>query len=245
MMRIRQLEYVHSIVEYHTIREAAKKLYVTEPTISQQIKVLEKQFGFPIFMREGRGIRLTTEGEAIYPYLLSVLNSVERLKNKVASINQPEGGEITFGLVPISTDSHLQTVLSDFYEDYPNIKVNIYESGSIELYNLLQKGEIDIAVTNTSEELRYEMIENGIHCRNLYDSNFTLIAAVDHPLAQKTTISYKDLVNVPLMVYRNGLIQQTIVKLLGTEQNIVYSFVDYNSAINFVKVGLGVSILPL
>lgn len=243
-MRFRQLDYVRSIVIHKTIREAARNLYVTEPTISQQIKTLEKQLEITLFEKHGRGIQLTPKGESIYPYIVNVLDSVDRLQQHLHVINNPDSGAIVFGLGPITSTERLQRLLEVFNQDFPNIKVNIYESGSMDLYDLLERGEIDIAVLNTSEETRDEMTKKNIRHKNLYNSNFTLMTSTEHPLASKEKISYKDLLNVPLMVYRNGLIQQSLLKLLGTEKNVVYSFVDYISIINLVKKGLGVSIVP-
>ncbi|MBO1001933.1 LysR family transcriptional regulator [Pseudogracilibacillus auburnensis] len=243
-MRLRQLEYVHSIVEHKTMREAARNLYVTEPTISQQIRTLEKQLETTIFERDGRGIRLTEQGEQLYPFILDVLNSVDKLKQQVELMNNPDSGEIMLGLGPILTDIKLQRLLEAFKEGFPKMKISIYESGSMDLLHLLEKGELDIAIINSSIETRVYMEKNNIACKPLYESNFILMTSTQHPLAKQEKVSYKDLYNEPLMLYRNGLIQKSINELLGAEKNIVYSFVDYISIIHLVRDGLGVSILP-
>src|SRR5690625_5231687 len=101
-MKLRQLEYVYHIVKHKTIREASKVLYVTQPTISQQVKNLEKQLGFTIFEKDGRGIRLTEHGNKIFPELKEVIECMQRLEQTVERIKNPDKGLISFGLGPIS-----------------------------------------------------------------------------------------------------------------------------------------------
>lgn len=245
-MKIRQLEYVHYIVHYKTMREAARNLFVTEPTISQQVKELEKHLGFTIFEKDGRRIKLTAEGEKIYPDILNIIESMESLKHNVASIRNPDSGVITLGLGPVASKNLIQTLLNKFKEKYPNVTVNIIDSGSMDLVDSLESSKVDIALINTSSATRLYMETKNIKCKSLFNSNFVLMVPDNHRLSKEELVSYKEISNEPIMLYRDGVVQRSIIQLLGPkyEKNIIYSFVDYISIINLVRDGVGISIVP-
>src|SRR5699024_5086279 len=96
------------------------------------------------------------------------------------------------------------------------------------------------------EDIRSYMNANGIVFKMLFKSEFALMVPANHRLINKEQISYKDITNEPIMLYRNGLIQSTMIQLLGKKykENIILSFVDYISIINLVRDGVGVSIIP-
>src|SRR5699024_1342550 len=108
---------------------------------------------------------------------------------------------------------------------------------SIELLNLLKNKEIDFAIINTNNDIRVDLSENNIVHNSLFNSNFLLMTSSNHILAKKETVSFKDIKNESLMLYKNGIVQKSLLQLLNSEnkQNIFLSFVEYTSIINLVR----------
>jgi len=101
-MEMRQLRYFESIVKYGTMREAAAKLFISEPAISQQINELQKEIGVPLFEKQGRKITLTSEGKQLLPLVQVILEAVTKLEAGITEILNPGSGLIKLGLIPIT-----------------------------------------------------------------------------------------------------------------------------------------------
>jgi len=246
LLNIKPFKYIYNVEKYGTIREAADKMFVTQPTISQQIKKLEETLGFPIFEKRGRKIQLTSQGEELYPFIHDLIVSINKLEQNISSIQKDENNNISLGLGPVLPHDLIKKVLVKFNKEYPDKFISIIESGSIELLNLLKNKEIDFAIINTNNDIRVDLSENNIVHNSLFNSNFLLMTSSNHILAKKETVSFKDIKNESLMLYKNGIVQKSLLQLLNSEnkQNIFLSFVEYTSIINLVRDNMGVSIVP-
>jgi DNA-binding transcriptional LysR family regulator len=97
-MQLRQLEYVAAIVRYKTMGKAAHNLYVSEATMSQQLRTLEEELGFPLFERHGGLLRLSIGGEKVLPDLHTLLHAKQKLEQSVMTIKNPASGSFQLGV---------------------------------------------------------------------------------------------------------------------------------------------------
>ncbi|GHO58652.1 hypothetical protein KSB_71270 [Ktedonobacter robiniae] len=134
-MQLRQLEYVAAIVQWKTMRRAAQELYISEATMSEQIRALEAEFGFPLFEREKRSLRLTPAAEQLLPGLYTLLQAKQALEQRVAEIKNPAAGQIRLGITPIPMALFLPTILQEFRKRYPKVQVDIYEGDPMRSQN--------------------------------------------------------------------------------------------------------------
>ena len=145
-MNSRQLEYVLAVSETMSFSKAAKKLYVSQPSLSQYIKKVESEIGADIFVRT-TPLKLTYVGEIFVKYANAIMNEEKKLETEMADISNNKLGKIRIGAGPVNSALGLPYVIERFSKEYPDISVVIEESGETELLGLLDSGEVDIVLT--------------------------------------------------------------------------------------------------
>jgi LysR family transcriptional regulator, nitrogen assimilation regulatory protein len=145
-MDVRQLRYFVSIVDYGSLGKAAEKLFIAQPSLSQQMARLEEELGVPLLLRSNHGVTPTSAGEAMYRHARLVLRQMEQLKQEVTKGGGAESGTVAVGL-PTTMASVLAVPLFDrIQEKYPGIRLQFFESMSGYLNELLANGRLDLAI---------------------------------------------------------------------------------------------------
>ena len=145
-MDVRQLRYFVSIVDYGSLGKAAEKLFVAQPSLSQQMARLEEDLGVPLLLRSNHGVTPTPAGEALYRHARLVLRQMEQLKQEVVKGGGAESGTVAVGL-PTTMASVLAVPLFERVQDkYPGIRLQLFESMSGCLNELLANGRLDLAM---------------------------------------------------------------------------------------------------
>jgi LysR family transcriptional regulator, nitrogen assimilation regulatory protein len=145
-MDVRQLRYFVSIVDYGSLGKAAERLFVARPSLSQQMARLEEELGVPLLLRSNHGVTPTPAGDAFYRYARLVLRQMEQLKQEVTKGGGAESGTVAVGL-PTTMASVLAVPLFERIEDrYPGIRLQLFESMSGYLNELLANGRLNLAI---------------------------------------------------------------------------------------------------
>lgn len=145
-MDVRQLRYFVSIVDYGSLGKAAEKLYVAQPSLSQQMARLEEELGVTLLLRSNHGVTPTAEGDALYRHARLVLRQMEQLKQEVTKGAGAESGTVAVGL-PTTMASVLAVPLFERIQDqYPGIRLQFFESMSGYLNELLANGRLDLGI---------------------------------------------------------------------------------------------------
>lgn len=147
-MDLKQFEYVLTIVEERNFSRAAKKLFISQPSLSQYINRLEGQLGFTIFDRSTSPVALTCEGEMYVETALNILEELDNLDRKIKETSQLKAGRLDLGLTPSKASNPLPAILPVFKKKYPGIELNITEATSFQLENMLLEGKIDLCMIN-------------------------------------------------------------------------------------------------
>lgn len=243
-MQLRQLEYVAAIVQWKTMRRAAQELYISEATISEQIRALEAEFGFSLFERE-KLLRLTPAAEQLLPDLYTLLQAKQALEQRVAEIKNPAAGQIRLGITPIPAALFLPTILQKFRQRYPKVQVDIYEGRTYEIAEQLEDHHLDIAIFTVSDLVPFNF--NKLIHQPLMKPEFVALTSRHHRLAHKERISRAQLSQEEIVVYFAKTTYQSLLQeMLGPhfEPNIVYSTNHPQSAISLVQAGIGITFLP-
>lgn len=160
-MDIHQFEYVMAIAEEKSFSAAAKKLYISQPSLSQYIMRLEKQLGIKLFDRTTNPLVLTYAGEKYLESAKNILNLESRLRRELGDIADSKKGRLTIG-ISIPTESYiLPLLLPEFHKQFPGIDIVIKEHSSEHLEALLMEGKVDIAILYLpaqNDEIIYEPI---------------------------------------------------------------------------------------
>ncbi len=147
-MTTQQIQYIITLAEEGSFSKAAKKLFVTQPSISQLIKNLETQLNAPLFDRSTSPIRLTAIGQAYYDAAKKIQSTERELINRVSEINELKTGTLRIGTTPFRGSCMLPKSMSAFKNAFPGIKLDVITTNVDELKQLLLTGEIDICIEN-------------------------------------------------------------------------------------------------
>lgn len=145
-MNQKDLIYIKTIVEAGGITPAAKKLFVSQPSLSQSLKRIEDALGMPIFKRTSRGLVLTDVGTQYYRMAQNVLKVYESFKEELQNMDELKTGTVTVGTTPHKGLFLFPEFIAEFYMKYPGIKVKIVEQPVHELEEQLLSGKVDFAV---------------------------------------------------------------------------------------------------
>ena len=161
-MNLKQAQYVKTIAECGSITAAAKKLFVSQPSLSQMLRQLEQETGLPIFDRSTSPMRLTYAGEKYLHAAERMLAANAELESQLREIRQEHSGRLRLGISVTRAMQVMPLVLPIFHNQYPHVTLQMTESGSATLEEMLQSGQIDLAfaaLESTSTSMAYELIE--------------------------------------------------------------------------------------
>lgn len=161
-MNIKHAQYMLTVLKEGSITSAAKKLYISQPSLSQMIKLVENTLGTPIFNRSTDPITLTYAGEKYIEAAKKILTINDNLIKEIEEINHEEHGTIKLGIPVQRAMQVMPYVLPRFYARYPHVKVDVRESGSANTEAAVLDGNVDLACLTTypkHEELNYILIE--------------------------------------------------------------------------------------
>jgi len=185
-MTLQQLEYVVALDTYRHFVTAAEKCFVTQPTITTQVKKLEDEIGLTLFDRSRHPFTPTVLGETFITKAKRILSEVGELKNMVNDELDNIEGKYKIGVIPTISPYLIPLISGSFSDKYPNTILQIEEMQSNNIISALQKKEIDIGILVTPLE------ESFIREVKLYNEPFVFYGQKNHPLKSKKEISVKD-----------------------------------------------------
>ena len=161
-MNLKQAHYIKTIAECGSITAAAKKLYVSQPSLSQMLRHVEEELGVEIFDRSVTPFHITYAGEKYLHAAQVMLAAQEQLESEIREIRHDHSGRLRLGVSVSRGLQVLPLVIPKFAAQYPNVKLELIESGSDTLDAMIQEGKIDLAlaaIESTSPNMTYELIE--------------------------------------------------------------------------------------
>jgi len=198
-MELRQLKYFVRTAQTLNFSEAARSLYVSQSTLSQQIKSLEDELGTSLFQRDSHTVSLTQSGSMLLPLAIQTIEDSEACKTRVNDLKELLTGELNIG-VTYSFSQILTEAVKDFVKKYPGVKLNIFYRNMAELMEALRHREVDLVLAFKPGHT-YPEIES---C-DLFDDKLSVIMRKDHPLANRKSISLEELNRHRLAVPAKGL----------------------------------------
>lgn len=164
-MNLKQASYIRTIAREGSISAAAKKLYVSQPALSQMLKQVETEVGVSLFERSVLPLRLTFAGEKYIHAADIILAANERLESQIQEIKKENSGRLRLGISVQRAMQVLPLALPWFTAQFPNVSLTVVERGSANLEELVSTGEVDLALAaleSVSPNLTYELIEKEI-----------------------------------------------------------------------------------
>jgi DNA-binding transcriptional LysR family regulator len=240
-----QIEYFFAAAKYLNFTEAAKNLYISQPSLSKQIAVLENEIGVQLFFRTKRNVRLTSAGIVLLKELNGIIESIESAIEKAKQPNLGENDSITIGcLESMNTSTFLPMIIKKFKEKYNNTNLILESHSFRQLREKLINGTLDIIFT-----LSFEIDDSlGIICDTVYRGNSYIVMDVSNPLANSSNLTIKDLKDENFVIISrdespkgfDGIIN--ICRKNGFNPKIVKQLPNVESVLLCVEAGVGVAL---
>ena len=241
-MELHQLRYAVAVAAVRNFTRAADELHIAQPSLSQQIRKLEQELGFPLFERGGARVQLTSEGALFLPHARAVL---ERLAEAILAAEEIRGvrrGQVTLGISPIAGAHLLPGLLRRAAERYPGVRVVTREGGLEELLALLDAGTVDLAMVLLPAE------DARLVCTPLLDEAIVLVLPDRHSLAVAPSVEIARLREEPfvLLTQDYGLRRRVEEECAaaGFAPRVVLESREVGVVQALVAAGLGVTLLP-
>lgn len=232
-MELRQLYYFVKVAETLNFSEAARSLFVTQSTLSQQVKQLEEEFGTALFERDSHSVSLTENGSRLLPLAQRTLQDAKDCINQIKDLQEMVSGELIVG-VTYSFCPMLTETVKNFIDAYPGVKLRIVSKSSEELISMLRKREVDFVLAFKPNE-SYDDIESQI----LFDDRLSVILRNDHPLAGRSSLRMEDLQRQKIALPAKGLQARNAldrsINIAGQNLNICIELNEINILLDIVQ----------
>ncbi len=212
-MELRQLQYFLKAAELQNFTEASKQLFITQSTLSQQIKQLENELGMYLFDRIGKHVYLTEAGREFAPFARQTIFDANLGKQRILDLQNIRTGSLRVA-VTYSLSFGLSSIVLRFMEQYPNIRLEIVYSTASELLQMLKHREVDFVLSFKTDN------DDEIEVTDLYEIPLAVVVNKNHPLAQQESVSLQLLQQYPLVLPSEGLTARAILNKLLLENNI-------------------------
>ncbi|MCU0935055.1 MAG: LysR substrate-binding domain-containing protein [Gammaproteobacteria bacterium] len=197
-MNLRDLRYVLAVAETRHFGRAAERCFVSQPTLSSQIKKLEEWLGITIFERTNRSVEVTPIGEAILVHARLLLEQADAIEQVARAHRDPLAGPLRVGAIPTLSPYLMPLILVPLRRQYPQLKLVLTEEITDALTQRLRKHELDAILIATPAE------ESDLQEMPLFEEPFWLAHPRKHPLYGKDDITRSDLESVDLLLLADG-----------------------------------------
>jgi LysR family hydrogen peroxide-inducible transcriptional activator len=245
-MTLTQLEYVLAVNKYRHFGKAAKACFVTQPTLSMQLRKLEEHLGVTLFDRSKSPILPTAEGETVIEQAKVVVREQRRLFDLVQLARDELGGDFRLAVIPALSTYVLPLFLKQFVAKHPNVNLVIEECKTDEIVQLLAGDEIDAGLLVTP------LHDDSLIERVLYYEPFYLFVAADHRLSQRRKLREEDLDLSEIWLLNKGnCFRDQVLNICSQRQgeaeiagNIRFESGNLETLKNMVLTNSGYTILP-
>ncbi len=244
MIEARQLKYFLAVASARNFSRAADDLHISQPPLSRQIRLLEKQIGTALFDRSSQGVELTAAGAFLAERAPALLNELEEIERDVRAIGEGSMGVLRLGFVGTATHQLMPQLLKQITAQLPEVEVRVSrEKLTPDLERLLSTRQLDAAV------LRPPVSSPDIALESFGVDDFMLAVHPGHPLYDhEGTIPFTDLVEHPIIAFKEGSAAEQIIRhaahQAGFELTVAHHAPETSTVLALVSAGLGIALVP-
>ncbi|HEV2228361.1 MAG TPA: HTH-type transcriptional regulator CysB [Steroidobacteraceae bacterium] len=243
-MKLHQLRYLAAVSQSGlNITAAAHKLHTSQPGVSKQIKLLEDELGFQIFVREGRNLtRITPAGQQVIERALRILQEAQSIRDLSTELRDEGKGSLSIGTTHTQARYVLPDVIREFRGRYPQVRLNLHQGTSEQIAEMVADDRIDCAIATGSEGLFTDL--TLLPC---YRWHRTVIVPRGHALANGGKLTLRALSAFPLITYTFSFtgpssLHEAFART-GLIPNVAITARDADVIQTYVRLGLGVGIV--
>jgi LysR family transcriptional regulator, cys regulon transcriptional activator len=243
-MKLHQLRYLAAVAQSGlNITAAAQKLHTSQPGVSKQIKLLEEELGFQIFVREGRNLtRITPAGQQVIERALRILQEANSIRSLSTELRDEGKGSLSIGTTHTQARYVLPDVIREFRTRYPQVRLNLHQGTSEQIAEMVARDRVDFAIATGSEDLFPHLVRLPV-----YRWHRAVVVPRGHPLASAGKLTLKKLAEYPIVTYVFSISGRSSLPALfetaGLSLDVALTARDSDVIKTYVRIGLGVGIL--
>ena len=231
-----------TLAEHLHFGRAAKALAITQPALSNQIKVIEQSLGVRLFARTTRWVRLTPEGERFLHRARRVLSDLESAFIEMSDPAAPPRGNVAFACIPTIAGHMFPRIINDFESRHPTIKITMVDEATVEMERRIANREVDFGVGGLPRR------KDELAFASIFSDPFVLVCRIDHAVARHSRIAINKVLDFPLIsLGKDSNVRQTIENyfaLAGRTFEPRYELKHHYTVGAMVEAGLGIAFLP-
>jgi LysR family hydrogen peroxide-inducible transcriptional activator len=241
-MNLRDLKYLVALADHRHFGRAAAACFVSQPTLSTQIRKLEDELGLPLVERAPRKVMLTPAGVEAAARARTIVAEVEQMKEAARRSRDPEAGTVRLGIFPTLGPYLLPHVIPNIRERFPQLELLLVEEKSDELLARLREGKLDAAL------LALPLEDDQLHAEFLFEEPFLLAVSGQHPLARRHHLDVQELSAQKLLLLEDGhcLRDQALAvcRLFGANEKSEFRATSLETLRQMVAADVGITLLP-
>jgi LysR family hydrogen peroxide-inducible transcriptional activator len=241
-MNLKDLKYLVALADTGHFGKAAERTFVSQPTLSAQLKKLEDYLGVKLVERQPKNVQLTDVGKQIVVRARRMLDEGDEIVALARNNTDPLAGKLKLALIPTIGPYLLPRVMQKLRKALPHLGFMLYEHQTEALLKRLRDGEIDLGI------VALPVAGEGLTSRALYEEAFTVALPNHHPLAAKSTIKVQDLKGQTLLLLEDGhcLRDQAleVCSRIGIREAEDFRATSLETLRQMVVAGLGITLLP-
>jgi LysR family transcriptional regulator, hydrogen peroxide-inducible genes activator len=241
-VNLRDLRYLVALAEHRHFGRAAEACFVSQPTLSTQIRKLEEELGVTLVERAPRKVMLTPAGRDIAERARRIVADVEQMKEAARRSQDPEAGTVRLGIFPTLGPYLLPHVVPRIRARFPRLELLLVEEKSPEILARLRSGRLDAGL------LALPVHDDQLHAEFLFEEPFLLAVPKGHALAGRGSLRLRDLKDERLLLLEDGhcLRDQAldVCHMAGAGENAGFQATSLETLRQMVAAGVGLTLLP-
>ncbi|WP_368562805.1 DNA-binding transcriptional regulator OxyR [Pseudoxanthomonas sp. UTMC 1351] len=242
-MNLRDLKYLVALADHKHFGHAAAACFVSQPTLSTQIKKLEDELGVSLVERAPRKVMLTPAGRDAAERARRIVAEVEQMKEAARRSQDPEAGTVRLGIFPTLGPYLLPHVVPTIRARFPHLELLLVEEKSDLLLSYLREGKLDAGL------LALPVQDEQLHTEFLFEEPFVLAVPESHPLANRESLSLHELSEQKLLLLEDGhcLREQAldVCRISGANERAEFRATSLETLRQMVAADVGITLLPM
>jgi LysR family transcriptional regulator, hydrogen peroxide-inducible genes activator len=241
-MNIRAIQYLVTLADVRHFSKAAELCFVSQPTLSTQIRKLEEELDVQLVERSPRQVMLTKVGEEVVERARSVLNEVEAMRAIARRSRDPHSGTLRLGIFPTLAPYLLPHVIPEVRRRFPRLTLRLFEEKTEDILEMLDKGRLDAGL------LALPVNNDQLIARKLFEEPFVVAMPEQHALARLQSIRIEDLIDEELLLLEDGhcLRDQAleVCHLAGAHEKLDFHATSMETLRQMVAANTGITLMP-
>jgi LysR family hydrogen peroxide-inducible transcriptional activator len=241
-MNIRALHYLVTLADVRHFSKAAELCYVSQPTLSTQIRKLEEELGVQLVERSPRHVMMTAVGEQIVERARAMLAEVEAMKALAERSRDPHSGTLRLGIFPTLAPYLLPHVVPKIRVRFPRLTLRLFEEKTADILSMLELGQLDAGL------LALPVHNDQFVTRKLFEEAFVVAVPAGHALADHESISLQDLESEELLLLEDGhcLRDQALAvcQMSGAQESLDFHATSMETLRQMVACNAGITLMP-